>query len=187
LLGLSRSFSFLILYTVDGTYCTGDQPVARPLPTHMTTQIQNKHTETSTPRVGFKPTTPVIERAKSSCLRSRGGRCDRYEVNYRDIVAYKNESIVTVKCTTPEQCSSYVVTIRTLIVNYSIPPVDELVLINFSRLRNKLIQLYQNFLDVTLQAPNHRNSPHENRISHTTGKITSKGLFCYFGVFSSKE
>jgi hypothetical protein len=34
LLGLGRSFSFLILYTVGRTPWTGDQPVAGPLPTH---------------------------------------------------------------------------------------------------------------------------------------------------------
>jgi hypothetical protein len=33
LLGLGRFFSFLILYTVDKTPWTGDQLVARPLPT----------------------------------------------------------------------------------------------------------------------------------------------------------
>jgi hypothetical protein len=38
-------FSFLILYTVCRTPWTGDQPVARPLPTHRTTQIQNKRTD----------------------------------------------------------------------------------------------------------------------------------------------
>jgi hypothetical protein len=37
LLGLDRFFSFLVLYTVDRTPWTGDQPVARPLPTHRKT------------------------------------------------------------------------------------------------------------------------------------------------------
>jgi hypothetical protein len=37
LLSLGRFFSFLILYTVATTPWTGDQPVARPLPTHRTT------------------------------------------------------------------------------------------------------------------------------------------------------
>jgi hypothetical protein len=36
----------------------GNQLVARPLPTHRTTQ-------TSMPRVGFEPTIPVFERAKT--------------------------------------------------------------------------------------------------------------------------
>jgi hypothetical protein len=42
----------------------GDQPVARQLPTHRTTQTQTKRTQTSVPRVGFEPTTSVFERAK---------------------------------------------------------------------------------------------------------------------------
>jgi hypothetical protein len=45
---------------------TGDQPVARPLPTHKTTQTQNKRTHTSMPRVGFEPTTPAFEQASDS-------------------------------------------------------------------------------------------------------------------------
>jgi hypothetical protein len=43
----------------------GDQPVARPLPTHRTTQTQNKRTQTSMLRVGFEPTIPVFEQAKT--------------------------------------------------------------------------------------------------------------------------
>jgi hypothetical protein len=38
-------FSFLTLYTAGRTPLTGDQPVARPLPTHRTTQTQNKRTQ----------------------------------------------------------------------------------------------------------------------------------------------
>jgi hypothetical protein len=64
-LDLSRFFSFLILYTVGRTPWTGDQPVARPLPTHRTTQTQNKRTKTSMPQVGLEPTTPVFERSKT--------------------------------------------------------------------------------------------------------------------------
>jgi hypothetical protein len=48
---LGRFFSFLILHTVGSTPWTGDQPVARRLPTHRTTQTQNKRTQTSMPRV----------------------------------------------------------------------------------------------------------------------------------------
>jgi hypothetical protein len=44
---------------------TVDQPVARPRPTHRTTKTQNNHTQTSMPRVGFEPTIPVFERAKT--------------------------------------------------------------------------------------------------------------------------
>jgi hypothetical protein len=65
LLGLCRFFSFVILYTIGRTPWTGDQPVARPLITHRTTQTQNKLTQASMPRVGFESTTPVFERAKT--------------------------------------------------------------------------------------------------------------------------
>jgi hypothetical protein len=44
LLDFGRFFTFLILYTVGRTPCTEDQPVARPLSTHRTTQAQNKRT-----------------------------------------------------------------------------------------------------------------------------------------------
>jgi hypothetical protein len=43
----------------------GDQPVARPLPIHRTTQTQNKRTQTSIPRVGFESATPLFEGAKT--------------------------------------------------------------------------------------------------------------------------
>jgi hypothetical protein len=58
-------FSFLIIYTVGRTPWTGDRPVARPVPTQRTIQTQNKHAETSMPRVGFEPKIPVFERAKT--------------------------------------------------------------------------------------------------------------------------
>jgi hypothetical protein len=64
LVDLGRFFSFLILYTDGRNPWTGDQHVARPLPTHRTTQTQNKLTQTSMSRVEFEPTTPVFERAK---------------------------------------------------------------------------------------------------------------------------
>jgi hypothetical protein len=43
----------------------GDQPDAKPLLTHRTTQKQNKRTQTSIPRVGFEPTTPEFKREKT--------------------------------------------------------------------------------------------------------------------------
>jgi hypothetical protein len=57
-------FSFLILYTAGRTPWMSYQPVARPLPTHRTTQTQNKRTETSVPWVGFEPTIIVFQQAK---------------------------------------------------------------------------------------------------------------------------
>jgi hypothetical protein len=59
------TFQFLNLHTVGRSPWTGDQPVARPLPTHRTTQTQNKRTQSSMPLVGFEPMAPVFERAKT--------------------------------------------------------------------------------------------------------------------------
>jgi hypothetical protein len=65
LLNLGRFFSFLIFYTEGRTPWTEDQPIAKPLPTHRTAQTQNKRTQKSMPQVGFEPTIPVFERAKT--------------------------------------------------------------------------------------------------------------------------
>jgi hypothetical protein len=64
LLDLDR-FSVSIFCTVGRTPWTGDQPVASSLPSHRTAQTQNKRTQTSMPQVGFEPTIPVFERAKT--------------------------------------------------------------------------------------------------------------------------
>jgi hypothetical protein len=64
LLDLGRFFSFVILYTVHTTPWTGDQPVARPLPTHRTTQTQIKCTDTHA-LSGIRTTIPAFERAKT--------------------------------------------------------------------------------------------------------------------------
>jgi hypothetical protein len=61
---LAAFFSFLILYTIGRTPLAGDQPVARPLPSHRTTQTQNKGTQTSMPWVGVEPTNPAFKREK---------------------------------------------------------------------------------------------------------------------------
>jgi hypothetical protein len=53
-----------LFYTDGRTPWTSDQPVARPLPTHRTTQTQNKRTWTSMPWVGFEPTILASKRAK---------------------------------------------------------------------------------------------------------------------------
>jgi hypothetical protein len=58
-------FHFLNLYTVGGIPWTGDQPVARPLPTRRTTQTQNKCTQASMPIVGLELTIPAFERTKT--------------------------------------------------------------------------------------------------------------------------
>jgi hypothetical protein len=64
LLSLGRFFGFLILYTVGRTLWAGDQPVARPLSTHMTKQKLSKHMQTSVSPVGFEPMIPVLGRTK---------------------------------------------------------------------------------------------------------------------------
>jgi hypothetical protein len=56
---------FLNLYTISKTPWTGDKPVARPLPTHRTTQTQNKRTHTSMLRVVFERKSTVFARAKT--------------------------------------------------------------------------------------------------------------------------
>jgi hypothetical protein len=64
-------FQFLNLNTVSSTQWMGDNPFARPLPTHRTTQTQIKRTQTSMPWVGFEHTFPAIERAKTVHALSR--------------------------------------------------------------------------------------------------------------------
>jgi hypothetical protein len=62
---LAAFFQFPNLYTVGRTPWTGDQPVARPLPTHRTIQTQNKRTQTFMSLAGFEPTIPAFERVKT--------------------------------------------------------------------------------------------------------------------------
>jgi hypothetical protein len=58
-------FQILDLYAVYRTPWSGDQPVARPLPTLRTTQTQNKGTQTAVLQVGFESTIPDFEREKT--------------------------------------------------------------------------------------------------------------------------
>jgi hypothetical protein len=62
---LGRFFSFLIPYIVVEAPWKGDQPVVRPLLPHRKTQTENKCTQTSILCVGFEPTIPAFERAKT--------------------------------------------------------------------------------------------------------------------------
>jgi hypothetical protein len=48
---LVASFSVVILQTVGKAPWVRDQPVPMPLPTHRTTQTQNKHTKAYMPRI----------------------------------------------------------------------------------------------------------------------------------------
>jgi hypothetical protein len=73
---LAAIFSFLTLYTVGRTPWTGDQPVARLLPTHRTTQTQNKFTDIHALSGIRTDDSSVRASEDSSCLRLRG-HCDR--------------------------------------------------------------------------------------------------------------
>jgi hypothetical protein len=64
-LNIGGFFSFFIIYTIGRIPWTGDQPVARPLPTHSTAQTRNKHIQTSMPQVGFEHTNPAFKWAKT--------------------------------------------------------------------------------------------------------------------------
>jgi hypothetical protein len=72
---LGRFFSFLIVYAVGRTAWTGDQPVAKTLPTPRTTQTQNKHTDIHA-LSGIETHHPNVRTGEDgSCLRPRG-HCD---------------------------------------------------------------------------------------------------------------
>jgi hypothetical protein len=59
------AFSVSWSYTVGRTTQTGDQPLARSLPTHRTPKTKNKRIQTPTPWVGFEPTIPAFELAET--------------------------------------------------------------------------------------------------------------------------
>jgi hypothetical protein len=91
-IGLWPLLEFRDNFYRDGrTPWTGGQPVARPLPIHRTIQTQNKRTQTSMPGVGFEPTIPAFERAKTvhALDRAATGRlrmvCIRDTIPIRDI------------------------------------------------------------------------------------------------------
>jgi hypothetical protein len=80
LLGPGLSLSLLQFsnhfYTDGRTSWTGDQSVARPLPTHRTTQTQNKHTDTHV-LSGIRTHDPKVRANEyCSCIRPRDN-CDR--------------------------------------------------------------------------------------------------------------
>jgi hypothetical protein len=83
------SLCFLILYTVGRTPWTGDQPLARPLPTHRRTQTQNKHTQISMPPVGFESTVSVLDRTKIVRALDRAATVFDYLISYRHKISEK--------------------------------------------------------------------------------------------------
>jgi hypothetical protein len=79
-------FQFLNPYTVGRTHWTGDQLVARPLPTHRTTQTQNKRTQTSMPRVEFEPTIPAFEGTKTVHALDRAANVIGFTIHHSLII-----------------------------------------------------------------------------------------------------
>jgi hypothetical protein len=71
----------------------GNQPVARPLPAHRTTQTQNKRTQTSMPQVEFEPMILVFVRAKTVHALGRAvtviGDDYVYSVQFVEYVTYR--------------------------------------------------------------------------------------------------
>jgi hypothetical protein len=87
------AFQFMDKYTVGRTPCTGDQLVARPLPIHRTTQLQNKRIQTSMPRLGFESTTPVFERAKTVHALDHAVTVIGLQMYYFDITVQNNGKV----------------------------------------------------------------------------------------------
>jgi hypothetical protein len=77
-LDLGNFFSFLIHTQSVRLLEREVGPSQGPLPTHRTTQTQNKSTQTSMPGVGFEPTIPVFERAKTVHALDRAAKVIRY-------------------------------------------------------------------------------------------------------------
>jgi hypothetical protein len=76
-LDLGGLITFLIIYTVCKTLLTGDQPVARPLTTLRTTQIQNKRTHIHALN-GIRTHDPSFRAIEDSSWRRPRGHCDRH-------------------------------------------------------------------------------------------------------------
>jgi hypothetical protein len=104
--GPQSLFQFPNIYTIGRTLWTGDQPFARPLPTHRTTQTQNKRTETSIPQAGFEPTTPVFEQAKTVHALERAATVIGTFRHYITVTAVKwgTECNVLFSCFRVETC-----------------------------------------------------------------------------------
>jgi hypothetical protein len=83
----SFHFNFLTAYTAGRTPRTGNQAFSRPLPTHRTTQIQSRRTQTSMPWVEFEPMIPVFEREKTFHALDRAGNVIGYSwiINYKEL------------------------------------------------------------------------------------------------------
>jgi hypothetical protein len=95
------NYGTLAAFSVGTTPWTLDQPVARPLPTHRTTQTHNKRTDTSTLWVRFEPTIPAFERAKTVHAFRLRGHCGRRSCSlrliYPDSLAKRRHSFLRIR------------------------------------------------------------------------------------------
>jgi hypothetical protein len=84
---LAFSFIFIIIFTDGRTPWTSDQLVARPLPTHRTTQTQNKHIHTPNIHVlsGIRTYDPSVRASEDSSRLRPLGYCDRHQTNITEI------------------------------------------------------------------------------------------------------
>jgi hypothetical protein len=99
LLDLEQFFIFLIFYTVGRAPWMGEQPLARSLPKHRTTQTQNKRIYTPIIHALSEIRThdpSVRASGESSCLRIRG-HCDRRNIGAR-CVTLGTEIVQTHAC-----------------------------------------------------------------------------------------
>jgi hypothetical protein len=62
---LLSQLQYLSIYLSIYSPLLDDQPLSRPLPTHTTTQTQNKCKQISMSRVGFEPTIPAFKGPKT--------------------------------------------------------------------------------------------------------------------------
>jgi hypothetical protein len=83
----------------------GDEPIARPLPTRMTTQTQNKRTQTSMTPVGLERTNPMFQRVKAVHALDRAatviGRLHLYGATFKNIYY---DSFVSIMEMAPPVC-----------------------------------------------------------------------------------
>jgi hypothetical protein len=87
----------------------GDQRVARPLPTHKTMQTWNKRTQTSMSRVGFEPTNPEFERAKTVRSSDRTATvCRPRKITYPFIQAQKWNEVFVIATIYGKTTTSYI-------------------------------------------------------------------------------
>jgi hypothetical protein len=97
-LGLTRFFSFFILYTAERTLWKVDQPVARPLPTHRRTHTQNKRTQYRHPCLEWDSNPrSVFGRTKTAHVSDRAATLNGWQ-HYSDKAKLHNGEKQSYRC-----------------------------------------------------------------------------------------